>query len=611
MVAGKPNAPLWAVLTTKRTPFGADIETKHTLLAQEKPHAPFGASENPTTLGAYSGKPHAPFWVAVVRWLGGDGWLCGVVRRCGGEVAKAPIGGVAIHEPTSGVTRSLLVVEGKWKGIATDEQVTQSLLELHKLKKQSTTNQYIFQRRILETHEEPTGPFSLPQDDTSTNVVCNTPSPTNTETGADTKKSNSEGDTQILNVDEERGKANVESKVESMVTIRIHQASSSAPPLSTPINDLTTPKPVSPPTQEPAFTATTETTTTTLLPPPPLQQQSTTDPELANHDIYAGELRSVFKIDNYINETIKEVVQNALQALVRERFGELLEFYMKEILRDRMFESGSYRSQPEHATLYEALEESMDRENRDEFVEETAKSCKRRRDDQDPHPPPSKDLDQNKKKRHDSEAYDAHISDSEDTSISHLPKIKTRPDWLKLVPKEERSKTSKLDYAVPPNDLPETENKWANAISNAYKDIEENKLIQKTGDIRSFIKCISFQFQMEECHSLLTDQIDLANLEGHRVVPYRSKPLPLGGPPDFGVEELVPSLWIESECEYDIGPAYGISNWWFKRKDFYIIRHGAPFNCRAVRSHMRIRSVVNLKTFSRYGNTYLKEIVLR
>ncbi|GKG61136.1 hypothetical protein Tco_0616952, partial [Tanacetum coccineum] len=45
----------------------------------------------------------------------------------------------------------------------------------------------------------------------------------------------------------ELGKANVETKVESMVTVPIHQVSSSDPPISTPIIDLTLPKPVSPP----------------------------------------------------------------------------------------------------------------------------------------------------------------------------------------------------------------------------------------------------------------------------------------------------------------------------------------------------------------------------
>ncbi|GKB86942.1 hypothetical protein Tco_0959214 [Tanacetum coccineum] len=438
------------------------------------------------------------------------------------ESFQAPVGGVAIREPASGITQKLHVVEGKGKGIATDEQAAQSLLELQKPKKQSTADQYIFQRRIPVTQDASTGPSAQPQDDTSANVVCDTPSPADSETGADTEKSNSEGDTEILNVDEERGenvsntvaleertieldegqagsdlgktpesrpplkedqagsnpgqshvvlagpnpepmhedfvatvypqvheslkltteeqphvenppsssgtlssmknlddgftfgdqflndkptkeepgKANVETKVESMVTVPIHQASSSTPPLSTPIIDLTPPKPVSPPAQEPGFTATTATTTTTTFPlPPPPPQQSTTVPELAtrvsamekicanfekkhklqdkttqalssrvftlkNHDLYS-------KINNYVNETVKEAVHNALQAPIRERFRDLTEFEMKEI---RMFKSGSYRSYLEHITLYEALEASIDRENKEEFNEEMTKS---------------------------------------------------------------------------------------------------------------------------------------------------------------------------------------------------------------------------------------------
>nr|GFA84706.1 hypothetical protein [Tanacetum cinerariifolium] len=156
---------------------------------------------------------------------------------------------------------------------------------------------------------------------------------------------------------------------------------------------------------------------------------------------------------------------------------------------------------------------------------------------------------------------------------------------------------------------------------------------------------------MEECHLLLTDQVDLVNPKGHRVVPDVSKPLPLGGPtgqvtiqpqfffnkdleylvsgrkerrsalsisklkaasyPDFGLEELVPSLWIESEQEYDISAVHVISHWWFKRKEFYLNRHSVPSDHHAVRSHMWILSVVSLKEISCYDYTYLKEIVLR
>ncbi|GKF72138.1 hypothetical protein Tco_0208252, partial [Tanacetum coccineum] len=54
----------------------------------------------------------------------------------------------------------------------------------------------------------------LLKDDTSANVVRDTPSSADAETGADTEKSNSEGDTEILNVDEERASLLEERTVE-------------------------------------------------------------------------------------------------------------------------------------------------------------------------------------------------------------------------------------------------------------------------------------------------------------------------------------------------------------------------------------------------------------
>ncbi|GJY68259.1 hypothetical protein Tco_0471241 [Tanacetum coccineum] len=249
-----------------------------------------------------------------------------------------------------------------------------------------------------------------------------------------------------------------------------------------------------------------------------------------------------------------------------------------------------------------------------------AKSRKRRRDDQDPPPPPPKDSDQSKKKRHDSDASaskqplpvddvpipdDVHLSDSKDTGAAYLPKNKTRPDWLKPLPEEEAPKTPEPDW-----------NKTSYFRKQEIWDSSSTGIANKLGSRSS---------------SKLIYQIDLLNPEGNRVVHDISKPLPLEGPPgnkeirnalsisklkaayypDFGLKELVSSLWIESERDYDISAAYGISHWWFKRKEFYIIRHSAPFNRNAVRSHIRILSVVSLKTFSRYGYTYLQEIVLR
>ncbi|GJX44570.1 hypothetical protein Tco_0261246 [Tanacetum coccineum] len=233
------------------------------------------------------------------------------------------------------------------------------------------------------------------------------------------------------------------------------------PPLSTPVIDLSPPKPVPSTTQAPIFTATTITTTTTLPPPP--QQQSTTDSELVarvtalekkffdfeqksntldnttqnlRSRVFTLELRDLpHKINQTVNEVVKEAVHIALQSPLRDRFRELPKADMKEILHQWMFESGTYKSLPEHD-----------------------KSRKRRRNDQDPLPPPL-DSDPSKKRRHASDASDdVNVSDSKDTNTTHLPKIKTRPNWLKPVPEEDRPATPEPDCIIPPNELPKIEN---------------------------------------------------------------------------------------------------------------------------------------------------------
>ncbi|GJR61991.1 hypothetical protein Tco_1504153 [Tanacetum coccineum] len=135
------------------------------------------------------------------------------------------------------------------------------------------------------------------------------------------------------------------------------------------------------------------------------------------------------------------------------------------------------------------------------------------------------------------------------------------------------------------NDLPEPENNWANELAKSYKYPEENKLLRKTGDMGSFITWF--------CKRIGKKKLSKSDLEG----------------PTF--KEQVSSLWIESEHEYDISDVYGISHWWFKRKEFYITRHSAPSDRSKVKSHIRILSVFSLKTLERYSYAYLKEIVLR
>ncbi|GKA08305.1 hypothetical protein Tco_0687636 [Tanacetum coccineum] len=235
------------------------------------------------------------------------------------------------------------------------------------------------------------------------------------------------------------------------------------------------------------------------------------------------------------------------------------------------------------------------------------------------------------------------------------------PLRVKPIPESERPATPEPEWTIPPNDFPEPEHNWANAYASTFKVPEENKLQRKTYDIGSFIKwfcrrtgkkklckadlegpafnlakafhknSVFLQYQMDECHKLLTNKVDWSNPEGHQIQRNIYEPLPLGGPPgdkerkialsisklkaarylDFGLEELVPSLWVESEREYDISAVYGITHWWFRRKEFYINKHSESSDREAVRSHMRILSVVSVKVFEKYGYNYLREIILR
>ncbi|GJT87279.1 hypothetical protein Tco_1068996 [Tanacetum coccineum] len=207
-------------------------------------------------------------------------------------------------------------------------------------------------------------------------------------------------------------------------------------------------------------------------------------------------------------------------------------------------------------------------------------------------------------------------------------------------------------------------NNWASALKSTYAPPQENSLLVQTGDMATFMDwyckqkgifeltpkdlegstfeivkvfhhdVIHLQFQMEECHKLLTNQVDDAILR-YNV----SKPLPLGGEPghvtiqpDFffnkdleylrygckvgrpalsiskmkeayypevGLEQLVPDqFWIEEECKYDIAAMYGISHWWFQRQRFYNDRFSSEGDRRAVRTHMRILSVIRIEVFS-------------
>ncbi|GJZ87680.1 hypothetical protein Tco_0659290 [Tanacetum coccineum] len=238
----------------------------------------------------------------------------------------------------------------------------------------------------------------------------------------------------------------------------------------------------------------------------------------------------------------------------------------------------------------------------------------------------------------DEQAY----SSGDEIGCDHIPTVNLRQSWWKPLT-EDRPATLKPAWTIPSSDLTMPINNWASALKSTYAPPPENSLLAQTGDMAIFMDwyckrqgithltlqdlegpafeiakvfhpdVIHLQFQMEECHKLLTDQVD------DTILRYNvSKPLPLGGEPghtyypDVGLEQLVPDqFWIEEECKYDIAAMYGISHWWFQRQRFYIDRFSSEEDRRAVRTHMHILSVVRIEVFSMYGYNYMKKIVLR
>ncbi|GJT83264.1 hypothetical protein Tco_1057606 [Tanacetum coccineum] len=461
------------------------------------------------------------------------------------------------------------------------------------------------------------------------------------------------------------------------------------------------------------------------------------------------------EIDRKIEESVKEVVissvKHAMRAPLRARFKDLPTSDMKEILLQRMLEENYDKGHANHRVAYEALQDSIRRDEIEDFDVDKAQEETKKKSKQDspntppgsppspppPPPPPSgasgasgttgasdsaqapppsssthqgdqststaapsssktaasaeysawtttdtrvkpsittipDDLYMDDETTADEQAY----SSGDEVGRDHIPTVNLRQSWWKPLT-EDRPATPEPAWTIPSSDLTMPTNNWASALKSTYVPPPENSLLAQTGDMAIFVDwyckqqgithltlrdlegpafeivkvfhpdVIHLQFQMEECHKLLTDQVD------DTILRYNvSKPLPLGGEPghvtiqpdfffnkdleylrygrkvgrpalsiskmkaayypDVGLEQLVPDqFWIEEECKYDIAAMYGISHWWFQRQRFYIDRFSSEGDRRAVRTHMRILSVVRIEVFSMYGYNYMKKIVLR
>nr|GEU70573.1 retrovirus-related Pol polyprotein from transposon TNT 1-94 [Tanacetum cinerariifolium] len=149
----------------------------------------------------------------------------------------------------------------------------------------------------------------------------------------------------------------------------------------------------------------------------------------------------------------------------------------------------------------------------------------------------------------------AQLSDEEDIGSAHILTVNLRQGWWKPF-EEERPTTPEPAWSIRTSDVPVPTNNWASTLASNYSPPHEDSLLMQTGDIATFMDwfckrrgitelkpqdlegpayeivkvfhpdVIHLQYQMKECHKLLTDSVDNPILR-HNV----SKPLPLGGPP--------------------------------------------------------------------------------
>nr|GEY01158.1 hypothetical protein [Tanacetum cinerariifolium] len=207
--------------------------------------------------------------------------------------------------------------------------------------------------------------------------------------------------------DADNDKANAKTEVESMVSVPIQQDMSSIPPMTSSIIDLTS-RPKSPKVHQQFKATTTETTTTTTtLPSPPYQQQSSVEAMMMMRigklehimanliqenkgleerlDKHGARLYTLEQLDipHQVNKAISEVVTEAvdwaMQAPLRNRFRDLPEADMKEILHQRMWETESYKSHKDHMQLYEALEKSMNHDHSQELAQDLVEARKKKK----------------------------------------------------------------------------------------------------------------------------------------------------------------------------------------------------------------------------------------
>ncbi|GKA58950.1 hypothetical protein Tco_0758263 [Tanacetum coccineum] len=309
------------------------------------------------------------------------------------------------------------------------------------------------------------------------------------------------------------------------------------------------------------------------------------------------------KVSKVVDEIVTDAVAWTIQAPLRDHFRDLLEADMKEILHHRMWEFNSYQSHEDHKMLKNKKRHASSKTPPGSppyqpppppppaGPSRTSGASRSSQLPPPPPPPPSTNrvislqaslLQALQRQLLQLNIRLGRILTQDSSCLSHqflksyiwkMIRLPTnRQNWWKPLT-EDRPATPEPAWSIPSSDLPVPVNNWASALASTYAPPPENSLLAQTGDMAIFMdwfckkqgitelkqqdlegpayeivkvfhpNVIHLQYQMEECHKLLTDQVD------ESIIRYNvSKPLPLGGPP--GQVTIQSDFFFNKDLEY-------------------------------------------------------------
>nr|GEW65104.1 integrase, catalytic region, zinc finger, CCHC-type, peptidase aspartic, catalytic [Tanacetum cinerariifolium] len=328
-------------------------------------------------------------------------------------------------------------------------------------------------------------------------------------------------------------KTTAETEAESMVSVTIQQDTSSIPPMTTPIIDLTSRHDSSNVHRPLQATATkTITTTTKTHPPPPQPQQSTTDSMLMKR---IGEL--------------EQIMANLIQD--------------NKHLEERLDSHGARLYTMENLYI---PQQSMNRDHTDELLKDLAEACKKKKKRRDspktplgspPHQPPPPPPPAGPSRTSGSPG----ASGSSQVLLSPPPPLSTNQEGQShgsTTPSSSKTAASAEYKAWTTTDT---------RIRSSYQMEEYHKLLTDSVDDSIIRRNVSKPLPLGGPPGQVTIQFDFffnKDLEYLRYGSKGSRPalsiskMKAVYYPDVGLEQMVPDeMWIEEECKYDIASMYG------------------------------------------------------